>query len=53
MRRIMRPIYIQVLLGVIIGAGLGFLAPTTATQMKPLGDLFVSLVHLLIARLSH
>jgi aerobic C4-dicarboxylate transport protein len=51
MRRIMRPIYIQVLLGVIIGATLGFVAPATATQMKPLGDLFVSLVHLLIAPL--
>jgi len=51
MRKIMRPIYIQVLLGVIIGAGLGFVAPNIATQMKPLGDLFVSLVHLLIAPL--
>jgi aerobic C4-dicarboxylate transport protein len=51
MRRIMRPIYIQVLLGVVIGAGLGFVAPNIATQMKPLGDLFVSLVHLLIAPL--
>ncbi len=51
MPRLLRPLYMQVLLGVIIGATRGFLDPELGTAMKPLGDVFVSLVHLLIAPL--
>jgi aerobic C4-dicarboxylate transport protein len=40
-----------VLIGVAIGALLGVLAPHLAIQMKSFGDLFVGLIHLLVAPL--
>jgi len=46
-----KPLYMQVLIGVAIGALLGFLYPEIATQMKPFGDLFVGLIHLIVAPL--
>ena len=49
--RIFGALYVQVLIGVVIGSVLGFLAPQLATGMKPLGDTFVGLIHLLIAPL--
>ena len=49
--RLIKPLYMQVLIGVAIGALLGFLAPHLAIQMKSFGDLFVGLIHLLIAPL--
>ncbi|MEA2729800.1 MAG: aerobic C4-dicarboxylate transport protein [Acetobacteraceae bacterium] len=49
--RIFGALYIQVLIGVVIGSVLGFLAPQLATEMKPLGDTFIGLIHLLIAPL--
>ncbi|MEA3131499.1 MAG: aerobic C4-dicarboxylate transport protein, partial [Paraburkholderia sp.] len=49
--RLFKPLYMQVLIGVAIGALLGFLAPHLAIQMKSFGDLFVGLIHLLVAPL--
>jgi aerobic C4-dicarboxylate transport protein len=51
MMRPFKPLYMQVLIGVAIGALLGFLAPHLAIQMKSFGDLFVGLIHLLVAPL--
>jgi aerobic C4-dicarboxylate transport protein len=42
-------LYAQVLTGIIIGAIFGFVAPTQAAAMRPLGDGFIKLVRLLIA----
>jgi aerobic C4-dicarboxylate transport protein len=49
--KFLKLLYVQVLLGVAIGALLGFVSPTWATAMKPLGEIFVSLIRLLIAPL--
>jgi len=42
-------LYIQVLIGIAIGALLGFLYPEYGAAMKPLGDGFIKLVRMLIA----
>ncbi len=42
-------LYLQVLVGVILGVLLGYLYPGIATQMQPLGDAFVKLVRMVIA----
>jgi aerobic C4-dicarboxylate transport protein len=42
-------LYIQVLLGVVIGAALGHFWPTIAVQMQPFGDAFIKLVRMIIA----
>ena len=49
--RIFGALYVQVLIGVVIGSVLGFLAPQLATELKPLGDTFIGLIHLLIGPL--
>ena len=42
-------LYIQVIVAIVIGIVLGFIAPPTAVGMKPLGDAFVALVRMMIA----
>ena len=42
-------LYIQVLVGIALGALLGFVAPEYGAAMKPLGDGFIKLVRMLIA----
>src|SRR5271166_5934715 len=42
-------LYIQVLLGVLIGAALGHFWPALAVQMQPFGDAFIKLVRMIIA----
>lgn len=44
-----RRLYCQVLLAILIGVVLGHLQPDLAQKMKPLGDLFVKLIRMLIA----
>ncbi len=46
--RILRHLYIQVLLGIIVGGCIGFFWPEFGTKLKPLGDAFVNLVKMLI-----
>ncbi|HZW83769.1 MAG TPA: cation:dicarboxylase symporter family transporter, partial [Candidatus Deferrimicrobium sp.] len=41
--------YFQVLTAIIIGILLGWLKPDLAAQMKPLGDLFIKLIKMVIA----
>ena len=49
--RLLRSLYVQVLLAIVAGALLGHFAPATAVQLKPLGDAFVKLIKLVIAPL--
>jgi aerobic C4-dicarboxylate transport protein len=44
-----KSLYFQVLAAIVIGIGFGFLAPSYAVEMKPLGDGFIKLVKMLIA----
>ena len=48
MRHLTHHLYFWVLLAIIAGATLGFVAPATAVQLKPLGDGFIALVKMLI-----
>jgi aerobic C4-dicarboxylate transport protein len=44
-----RHLYVQVLCAIVIGVLVGYLAPQTGVQLKPLGDAFVALIRMLIA----
>ena len=46
--RFLRLLYVQVLIGVLLGGLIGLLWPGFGTQLKPLGDMFVALVKMLI-----
>jgi len=48
MRRF-KPIYIQVLIGMVLGTLVGWLWPAFGVDLKPLGDLFVALIKVVIA----
>ncbi len=47
--RLLRSLYFQVLIGVLVGALLGHLAPDAAVKFKPLGDGFIKLIKLLVS----
>ncbi len=42
-------LYLQVLVGIALGVALGWLAPERAEAMRPLGDLFIKAIKMLIA----
>src|SRR5689334_4389217 len=42
-------LYVQVLIGIACGIGLGYVAPARAAAMQPLGDAFIKLIKMLIA----
>jgi aerobic C4-dicarboxylate transport protein len=46
--RLLRTLYFQVLLGILLGGLLGYFHPTLGVQLKPLGDAFVALIKMLI-----
>jgi aerobic C4-dicarboxylate transport protein len=46
---IFKKLYVQVLCAIAIGIALGYFQPDLAQQMKPLGDLFVKLIKMMIA----
>ncbi|HEY1109507.1 MAG TPA: dicarboxylate/amino acid:cation symporter [Opitutaceae bacterium] len=48
LRRLLGSLYIQVLIGVVLGGLLGYVKPDLGVQLRPLGDAFVSLVKMLI-----
>jgi aerobic C4-dicarboxylate transport protein len=48
-KRITRSLYLQVIIGVIVGALIGHFYPSFGVQLKPLGDGFIRLVKMLIA----
>jgi len=44
----MRTLYFRVLVGIALGIGLGVASPHTAEQMKPLGEVFIKLIRMMI-----
>jgi len=42
-------LYVQVLIGILLGIVLGHFAPNIGAQLKPLGDLFIKLIKMLLA----
>jgi aerobic C4-dicarboxylate transport protein len=49
MRRLTAHLYFWVLIAILAGGTLGYLAPAAAVRLKPLGDGFIALVRMLIA----
>ena len=50
-RKIYRHLYVQVLCAIAIGILLGYFAPSLGAQMKPLGDMFIQAIKMVIAPL--
>jgi DAACS family dicarboxylate/amino acid:cation (Na+ or H+) symporter/aerobic C4-dicarboxylate transport protein len=48
-RKYLSQLYIQVLIGIVAGIVLGHYAPDIGSQLKPLGDLFIKLIKMLLA----
>jgi aerobic C4-dicarboxylate transport protein len=48
-RSIFKLLYVQVLIGIILGGLLGYLQPAWGVQLRPLGDAFIKLMRMLIA----
>jgi aerobic C4-dicarboxylate transport protein len=48
-RPIYTRLYVQVLVGIAIGATLGAVAPETGAALKPLGDGFIKLIRMIVA----
>jgi aerobic C4-dicarboxylate transport protein len=46
--RLLRQLWFQVLVGMVLGVALGHFAPATGAAMKPLGDAFIALIRMLI-----
>jgi hypothetical protein len=44
-----RRLYIQVIIGIVLGVALGHFAPDIGANMKPLGDGFIKLIKMLLA----
>jgi len=49
LRRVLRHLYVQVLLAILLGVIVGHFYPSVGEQMKPLGDTFIKLIKMLIA----
>jgi aerobic C4-dicarboxylate transport protein len=45
---LLRQLYIQVLIAIALAVLLGIAAPTTAIDMKPLGDAFIALLRMML-----
>ncbi|BCQ29301.1 C4-dicarboxylate transporter DctA (plasmid) [Caballeronia sp. NK8] len=48
-RKTLSKLYVQVLIGIIAGILLGHFYPDIGSQLKPLGDLFIKLIRMLLA----
>ncbi len=46
---LLRQLYIQVLIGILLAVVLGIVAPGIAVAMKPLGDAFIALLRMMLA----
>ena len=46
--RVLKHLYVQVLIGLAAGILVGHFAPAFGVQMKPLGDTFIRLIKMLI-----
>ena len=49
MPKILKSLYVQVIIAILIGIALGFFYPAFAVKLKPLGDGFIKLVKMMIA----
>ena len=49
MRRVLGTLYIQVLIGIVLGLLVGALWPEFGASLKPLGDAFIKLIKMVIA----
>ncbi|MEO7523446.1 MAG: cation:dicarboxylase symporter family transporter, partial [Ferruginibacter sp.] len=47
--KLLKSLYIQVLIAISIGVLLGHLYPSFAVQLKPFGDAFIKLIKMMIA----
>jgi aerobic C4-dicarboxylate transport protein len=47
--RFLRLLYVQVLIAIVVGALIGHFAPDLGVSLKPLGDIFIRLIRMLIA----
>src|SRR5665213_3686851 len=47
--RVVKSLYVQVLIGIALGIAVGALWPHVGVALKPLGDAFVKLIRMLIA----
>ncbi|MGJ5133215.1 cation:dicarboxylate symporter family transporter [Bradyrhizobium oligotrophicum] len=45
---IIRQLYVQVLIAILLAIAVGLLAPEAAVQMKPLGDAFIALLRMML-----
>ncbi|RYY12275.1 MAG: cation:dicarboxylase symporter family transporter, partial [Alphaproteobacteria bacterium] len=41
-------LYVQVVAGIILGVVVGYLAPSLGVDMKPLGDVFIKMIKMVI-----
>src|ERR1700742_1997605 len=48
-KRTLSKLYVQVLIGIVIGVIVGHVNPDFGAQMKPLGDIFIKLIRMLLA----
>jgi aerobic C4-dicarboxylate transport protein len=46
--RLGRKLYVQVLVGIALGAAVGFADPVLATSLKPLGDVFIKAIRVVV-----
>ena len=46
---LLRQLYVQVLIGILLAVVLGIVAPSVAVAMKPLGDAFIALLRTVLA----
>jgi aerobic C4-dicarboxylate transport protein len=49
LKRLLSQIYVQVLIGIVIGAAIGVLWPHVGASLKPLADGFIKLIKMLLA----
>ncbi len=49
MPRLLRSLYFQVIVGIVLGVAMGLLFPSSAERMKPLGDGFIKVIRMMIA----
>ena len=43
-----RKLYLQVLVGITLGAAVGLVDPDLATSFKPLGDVFIKAIRIVV-----
>jgi aerobic C4-dicarboxylate transport protein len=48
-RPLLGPLWLQVMVGIVLGVAIGMLFPHTAVALKPLGDGFVKLIRMTLA----